>query len=348
LVTLLAFVVILALLGAGWFVIRPVIARQFAVQDWPGPGTGSVTVVVHPGDDASDIATTLVDAGVVRSTKAFTRAASADGATQNLQPGYYRMRLHMSGQQAVTLLLDPASRLTSRLTISEGMTSKDVVSRLAATLKVPVSQVQAAVDNIPALGLPTAYTVNGAPPKSAEGFLFPSTYDFDPSTSVSDALQQMTAQFASADRSVQFSAGAAALHVTPYQALIIASMVQAEAKFPQDEAKVARVIYNRLAAGTPLGIDATSVYAARLAGKDPATLTYTESTPYNTRNHTGLPPTPISNPGTDAMNAAIHPADGNWIYYVNADAAGHLFFTDDPAAFERAKDACRTNHWGCT
>jgi UPF0755 protein len=196
--------------------------------------------------------------------------------------------------------------------------------------------------------VPTDYYVAGKQPTSAEGFLYPLTYDFGQGTSAVEALQQMVGAFVDQVRSSGFTTNARKLHLTPYQALVIASIAQAEAYFPQDMPKVARVILNRLAAHMPLQIDATSAYAAKLHGLDPTKVIYADvDGPYNTYKHDGLPPTPISNPGSDALNAAVHPADGDWLYYVNSDAAGHLFFTSDPQAFASAVAKCQANNWGC-
>ena len=123
---------------------------------------------------------------------------------------------------------------------------------------------------------------------------------------------------------------------SPYEMLIVASMVEEEARLPEDQAKIARVIYNRLDQGMALGIDATLLYEigqkADLTESDLAT-----DSPYNTRLNTGLPPTPITNPGRGALDAAIHPADGPWLYYVLADEKGGHFFTDDYDEFLRQK-----------
>jgi UPF0755 protein len=98
----------------------------------------------------------------------------------------------------------------------------------------------------------------------------------------------------------------------------------------------------------PLQIDATSAYAAKLKGLDPTKVIYADvHGPYNTYQHNGLPPTPISNPGAEAMNGAAHPATGNWTYYVNGDKEGHLFFTNSEAAFTQAAATCKANNWGC-
>ena len=111
---------------------------------------------------------------------------------------------------------------------------------------------------------------------------------------------------------------------------------------------MARVILNRIAAKVPLQVDATSAYAAKLSNLDPTKVIYAKiDSPYNTYTHDGLPPTPIASPGETAMKAAVHPASGNWLYYVNSDAKGDLFFTNSESAFETAAAKCRDNHWGC-
>ena len=205
-----------------------------------------------------------------------------------------------------------------------------------------VGQLQAAAAKISNLGLPDGFN-----PKTAEGFLFPSTYDLDPDLSTDAVVQQLTAQFATEYAKLDFAAAAQAEHLSPYQALIIASLVESEAKFPQDRSKVARVILNRIANRTPIGIDAANRYGVALAGKNPNAVTYTEDSPYNVRTHLGLPPTPVSNPGEASLRAAISPAAGNWLYYVVADSAGHHLFTADENVWSAAVAKCKANGWGC-
>jgi UPF0755 protein len=156
----------------------------------------------------------------------------------------------------------------------------------------------------------------------------------------------MTSAFTDEVRKIDFTSRAKALGFTPYQALIIASIAQGEAKYPADMAKVARVILNRLAAHRDLQIDAISAYAAKLKGLDPTKQIYaTTKGPYNSYTNPGLPPTPIDNPGQAALNAAAHPAKGNWLYYVNGDAAGHLAFFSSESQWEKAVQRCRAHGW---
>jgi UPF0755 protein len=186
---------------------------------------------------------------------------------------------------------------------------------------------------------PVAY---GAPSNTPdlEGFLFPATYDMDPGAPVTRLVQEQLIAFHE-NFGVSEIARARALHVTPYQLLTVASMVEREAQIPGDRPKIAAVIYNRLAAGMPLGIDASIYYAVELATGIP---TYTQElseaqlhidSPYNTRIHVGLPPTPISNPGVASIEAAAHPAHVSYLYYVaGADGCGEQVFSNTLAQFE--------------
>jgi len=182
----------------------------------------------------------------------------------------------------------------------------------------------------------------GAPANTPdlEGFLFPATYDMNPHESVyrlvEEQLRAFQEHFGASD-----IAGASAQHVTPYQLLIVASMVEREAQIPGDRPKIAAVIYNRLRQGMPLGIDATLYYAVELkTGVATYTHELTEAqlqinSPYNTRTHVGLPPTPISNPGVASIEAAAHPAHVSYLYYVaGADGCGEQVFSMTQAKFE--------------
>jgi cell division protein YceG involved in septum cleavage len=190
-----------------------------------------------------------------------------------------------------------------------------------------------------ALLSPASY---GAPKSTPdlEGFLFPATYDMNPGEAVNRLVEEQLVAFRENFGATE-AARAKALHVTPYQLLIVASMVEREAQIPGDRPKIAAVIYNRLAQGMPLGIDASIYYAVELAS---GTATYTRelteaqlhiNSPYNTRTHVGLPPTPISNPGAASIHAAAYPAHVSYLYYVaGADGCGEQVFSNTLAEFE--------------
>jgi UPF0755 protein len=135
--------------------------------------------------------------------------------------------------------------------------------------------------------------------------------------------------------------------LTPYEVLIVASLIEEETKVDAERPKVAQVIYNRLRQGIPLGIDATSRYEAELEGRDRGDIDFTSDSPYNTRRQQGLPPTPIASPGRASIEAALNPADGPWIYYVLEDADGNHFFTDSNSEFITAKKRCKDAGLGC-
>lgn len=186
----------------------------------------------------------------------------------------------------------------------------------------------------------------GAPRGTAtlEGFLFPATYDMDVHAPVSRLVAEQLTAFRENFGATEI-ARAHALRITPYELLTVASMIEREAQVPGDRAKIAAVIYNRLHAGIPLGIDATIYYAVEArAGIATYTHELTEAqlhidSPYNTRIHTGLPPTPISNPGVASIHAAAFPAHASYLYYVaGADGCGEQVFSNTLAEFE-ANDA---------
>jgi uncharacterized YceG family protein len=179
----------------------------------------------------------------------------------------------------------------------------------------------------------------GSQKRPLEGFLFPATYDFLKNTTSAQLVRDQLQAFEQNWRSVKLGY-ARSKNLTPYDVLVIASMVEKEAVAARDRPKIARVIYNRLHLGMKLGIDATIRYALHI----PGTRSLTESelanpTPYNTRLHAGLPPTPIANPGLASMRAAAHPANGPWLYFVAAPDKVHTFFTASAQAFEQYKVA---------
>ena len=339
---LLSLLVILLLIGTSYVLVRSA-AGHFRTPDWTGSGTGYTRVTISPGDVTSDVAAALVKAGSVESSKAFINAAKKSGRSNDIQPGVFRVPLHASAAVVMAAILDPANKLVTQVTIPEGYTESQVLTALANKTKLPLAALKAAAGRIGNLGLPEGFA-----PTTAEGFLYPATYQFNPDNTPDQVVQQLTSQFGSQYAALGVAQAAHALGLSPYQALIVASIVEGEARFDADRPKVARVILNRLAANRPLQIDATSVYGAKVAGLNPKQVDYaTLNSPYNSYTHPGLPPTPIDNPGSSSLQAAVQPATGDWMYYVNGDAAGHLSFFTDENAFLQAAEKCRENGWGC-
>ncbi|WP_222263597.1 endolytic transglycosylase MltG [Modestobacter marinus] len=299
----LAGVVLGALFGGKvlWQTINPM------AEDYSGAGTGQVEIRVNDGDSLRTVAGTLVEADVIASAEPFLDAAEANASATGLQPGVYNMRLQMSGQAALDLLLHPDTKMVTRVTIPEGQTVAQTLQRLADGSDVPLEEWQAAAADPAALGLPPY--ANGL----LEGFLFPATYEVDPDdTPVSVLTEMVSGTVAMLDE----------LQVPVERRLSViteASIVQAEASSVEDMAKVAQVLNNRIAQGMRLQMDSTVNYANGKGGITTTAEDRANPSPYNTYAHEGLPPGAISNPGRDAVAATMNPAPGDWLFFVVVD-----------------------------
>ena len=225
-----------------------------------------------------------------------------------------------------------------RVVFPEGFTRKEMVRRVAEVRQIAKTKRKVTPrlsGNAYAAASKTAEvpTVFRGDAKGIEGFLFPATYEFTPKTTakklVADQLEFFDANWAKVD--LRF---ARTKKLTPYDVLIIASMVEKETIAPDERPLVAAVIYNRLKAGMPLGIDATIRYGLDVPGTEALRVSQLESdNPYNTRNRTGLPPTPIANPGLASMQAAAHPANVDYLFFVRKPDRIHHFFTASESEF---------------
>lgn len=315
------------------------LVRHFAAApaDYSGSGTGKATVQIERGDTAADIGARLLAAEVVKSVGAFTAAAKSDSRSARIQPGYYQLKKHMSAKAALALLLDPASRLRGRVTIPEGMSLDAILVRIARDTEIKLADLQAAVKDISTLGLPDY--AGG----KLEGYLFPATYDVEPGTLAVDVLRTMVARFQRAAQDVGLEDGARALGVTPAEVVIVASLLEKEAKLAEDFPKVARVVYNRLKARMPLQLDSTVNYVLKQRTGHLTNEQTRIDSPYNTYRRVGLPPTPIDSPGQLALEAALAPAEGDWIYFITVDKSGKAAFTSSYDEFLRLKQEAQRN-----
>ena len=324
---------------AVWFLVS-------LFQPFAGSGSGTVIVEIPKGASASRVGSILERDGVVSSGFFFELRALLDGKRSSLHSGRFQLRHGMSYASAIAALSQPPpAAIVVKVVIPEGFTRAQIAG-LAASDTLTGSYLDASRRSSELR--PSHY---GAPAgtTSLEGFLFPATYELvagAPSTRlVSAQLLAFKERFGAA-----FFKSARALGQTPYAVLTVASMVEREAQVSSDRARIAAVIYNRLRAGMPLGIDATIYYAveqqrgiATYTGELTASQLRIES-PYNTRTRKGLPPTPISNPGEASIDAAAHPAHVPYLYYVaGADGCGEQVFSstyarfqEDVAAYDRA------------
>jgi UPF0755 protein len=323
-IALIVLVIILVVAGGGFYLFWH---NYLHPPDYSGSGTGSVRVQITSGETAGQ---QLVTLGVVASTRAFSNAAKASGHGSSLQPGYYLLHKHMSAAAAFALLLKPSSRDQLSVTIPEGLRLSNIIAVLGKKTD-NLHGYQEAIKQTSQLGLPSY--AHGNP----EGYLFPATYTIPYGTSPLHVLQMMVQRYDQEATAVKLPAAAAHGQISERDAIIVASLVQAEGRRAGDFPKIARVIYNRLNAGMPLQLDSTVMYALKKYGIRATSAQTKIKSAYNTYQHTGLPPGPIDSPGDVAIQAALHPAHGHrsWLYFLTVNPkTGLTKFTSSYAQFQ--------------
>lgn len=337
--------VVVALVAAvvlGFGRIRDKVDGMFAAPDYTGPGSGSVTVEIAKNSTTKGIGEALEAKDVVKSAKAFERVARKDSQSLSIQAGTYTMRKKMSAEAALALMLDPKSSIqVRRVSIPAGKTLKQAAAILQASkaAKLPAGSVAAALENTSSLGLPSY--AHG----SAEGFLYPGTYDLPKNATATSILRQMTMEYTKVAIELDMQRIAQSGGIDPWTAVRVASIVGAETNRKQDYPKVARVIYNRLNANMRLQMDSTVHYAF---GRDGKVFTSEKAreydSPYNTYKYQGLPPGPINSPTLELLHAALHPAKGSWLYFTLVDLdTGETAFASSLA--EHQKNVNKLQAW---
>lgn len=271
-------------------------------------------IEISNGATGSQIALTLYEAGIVKSSQAFFRVAVSDPRSQQIAPGLHRITMKISARQALDQLLDP-ERIPNLVKVFEGERKSEIVESLQK-FGFTATEIRNA---FPALKLPDGF-------KDSEGLLFPAQYSFVDGISATQALQLMIDRFKRDSVGSQLLQGSNSY--SALQLLTIASIIQAEGDTSNFE-KVSRVIYNRLKIGMPLQMDSTVHFVMNVRGdiflsRDSTKL----KSAYNTYRNYGLPPGPIGSPGTQAMKAALNPAVGDWLYFITV-APGDTRFTSD-------------------
>jgi UPF0755 protein len=316
-------------------VLLGLVAAGGAYYEWATGASGTqkpIVVTVPPGATGSDVGDILKRDGVIRSTLAFRILARFRGFRSGFEAGQYHLTTNMKISEVLDALQKGPFVETLRVTFPEGYRISQMARRAHEGLGISQSTfAKAATSGSYSL---QPYLPQGA--KTVEGFLFPSTYDFAKDVTAGDVIRRMLEQFDTEAASLPW-ANARAHRVTDYQVVVIASLIEREARFQEDRPKIAAVIYNRLKKGMPLEIDASIQY---IKGTwDPITVQDRSiDSPYNTYLHTGLPPTPIASPGLASLEAALTPAKAGYLYYVVIDAAGHHCFTDTYDQFLQAKN----------
>ncbi|MFN8081854.1 MAG: endolytic transglycosylase MltG [Kineosporiaceae bacterium] len=311
--------VLLAAAALAWFTIRPLINSLFAPDDYPGPGTGQVSVTIPEGATGAAIGRVLREADVVKTADAFVSLADKDTRASKIQPGVYTLRKQMSAAGALEVLADPANRIVKKVTIQEGKRLVEILASLATATGIPLADFQAAVKQPAEIGLPAE--AGGR----AEGWLFPATYEISPQTTAVDLVSEMVQKT---------KTELTQLGVEPRQwknVIIEASLVEAERGSDADAPKIARVFANRMAQNRPLQLDTTVNYALNRRKVAVSVKDTTVDSPYNTYRRAGLPVGAICSPGTVAIQGVLHPAEGPWLYFVavNPDTGETKFATTE-------------------
>jgi len=326
---LIIFVVLAALTAGAALILQGPISQFIASMQGPADFTAEeaatgedVVVMIHSGDGGSEIATTLVDMGVVKSFDAFYTVLLQTAPEPIFQPGAYQLKTKMVASTALDALLDPTTKLSQTVVVPEGTAAVNVLQSISEGTDIPLADLQTAAANVASFGLPPEAT-------TLEGFLFPATYTFSPEDTAQTALQAMV------DRQYKALDSAGVAVADRWSTIVFASLIQREAGLRDDYYKVSRVFLNRLdPAQWQSGLlqsDATVAYGT--GNTHLVTTTDAERADagnlYNTYAHPGMVIGPISNPGDLAIDAALHPADGPWLFFVtvNLDTGETVFST---------------------
>lgn len=344
---LIVFIVILLLLGGlaavgGYFWsqygAQISLAMGWTSNDYEGEGEGDVLITITSGEVGSDVAASLAQADVVKTSDAFYELLLAQDPQVEFQVGTYQLKQRMSSQAALDALQDPANRMELTVTVPEGMAAVDALERASEVLGIPMADFEEAIEDPSAYGIPDDFP-------SVEGFLFPATYTFEPEDTAESVVQTMV------DRMHQALDEHGVEEGDEWHVLTLAALVQREAGSDLDDfPKIARVFENRITEDMLLESDASVAYGTgnthtvwtTEAERDDA------SNPYNTYANPGLPVGPIGNPGDVAIDAALNPADGSWLFFmpINLSTGETVFsetFSEHEKAVEQLAEWCTTH-----
>lgn len=310
-----SFLVVLGVLGSlvagGLWALRP-------PADPPGAGP-TVTVVIPEGTGASQIAEILERHGVIRSAFVFKVLARLDGRGARIQAGTYELaRGARTDEVLAQLAAGPPPPPTFTVTIPEGLTVAQTLERIASAPGSPfeVAELREALRGV---AIPAWVPVMSLPEDAEpfEGLLFPDTYEFRLDASAQDVIARLVAE----TDEVVAAMPAGETGLAPYEMLTLASLIEREARLPEEQPRISSVIHNRLEKGRLLQIDASVLYALREQKDTVLRVDLEVDSPWNTYRNAGLPPTPISGVGQAAIRAAADPADEEYLYYVVEDPA---------------------------
>jgi len=341
---LVALIIVLAIIGglvtAGFWAMNTYGDKINEIMGWgeskdwePGLATGEALVTIRQGDTGSPVSTALYEAEVTKTEDVFYDHLVKEDPTFTFYPGVYSLQKKMTAAAALEALKDPANKMENSVGIAEGGTVESSLASIADSIGIPLEELEAAVKD------PSVYGVEA---DSLEGWLFPAVYTFDPDVNATQVIQRMV------DRTQQSLDSAGVTAGDEHRVLTIAAIIQREGRV-DDFAKVSRVIQNRLDDGMKLQMDSTSqfgygeLHAGKLSTSEEAQF---DDNPWNTYVHEGLPKGPIANPSDAAIDAALHPADGPWFYFVTINPqTGETVFS---VTYEEHQAAIRTWREWCS
>ncbi len=328
------------LLGA-LIVVMLVASGGLAVAQWinnPGTTGGkSVQFEVGQGSSASEIAEGLAGRGIIDSALALRIYIKLKEQGAGLRAGEYELPIGISHESLLAILRKGPPGKFVKLVIPEGLTLRQTATQVEKLTHISAADFLAAAETFsPRPSIVPA----GA---SLEGILYPATYFVEEKETALTLVARLVAQFQKVAGKANLDSSSN-LGRTPYEIIVIASMIEEEAKANDERDKISAVIHTRLKKGIPLGIDATIQYAVNKYEGQPLTQSDLEiDSPFNTRKRAGLPPTPIASPRLESILAALNPADVDFIYYVLTPDCIHHLFTASYEEFNRAKAKAPTN-----
>lgn len=295
-------------------------------------------ITIKNGAAQSSIIAQLAQAGILAEPLAIKVYLRTFGEAQDMQAGEYQFKSPITALEVLETLKEGRLR-TSTLTIPEGWTRFEIAKRLQA--KFPGDPAKSEAEILALMDNVTLIQDIDPKAENLEGYLYPTTYEIILNSSPEQVIKKMVSQFKKVWQP-EWTEQAQALGRTPREIVTIASLIENESKFDSERPIVASVIYNRLDRGMALGIDATNVYIAKLRGKWDGIIHKSDleiEHPYNTRKVMGLPPGPISSASRSAFEAALKPADTDYLFYVldvDKNDGSHSFY-ENAAGFARGK-----------
>ncbi len=316
-----AAIALLAAFGVVALVVAVAASTYRRCGEPPAADGRTVAVVIPQGATGEDVVQQLADQGLIRCGGFVGNLLlRGTGQASAILAGSYDVPVGASLDDILAQMTTPPQDVpTVRATIPEGLRIRSTFPGERSVSSVIEEQTGVKASVFATLAESGRYSLPPYLPKgrTAEGFLFPDTYEFvQKGLDANAIIKRMLSQFDTEASDLDLAAGAKALGLTPYQVVIVASMIEREAQVDKDRATIAGVIYNRLDAGQTLGIDATLLYDDPTPDGALSTADLASDSPYNTRINAGLPPTPIASPGRASLEAALHPEQTDYFYYV--------------------------------